>query len=49
MKANVRFSVLSLLLVLGCNRPDSELFGDNDLPPSESESGTGGGPTAGGT
>jgi|GEM_PF-5347432 len=47
MKANVRLSALALLLVVACNRPDSDLFGVSTLPPLENGSGTGPGQTAG--
>lgn len=49
MKANVRLSALALLLVVACNRPDSALFSDDGLPPTESNSGAGSGQSAGST
>ena len=48
MRANVRLSALALLLVVACNRPDSELFSSSDSPPIEGDSGAGGGQAAGG-
>ena len=49
MKARVRWSAGALLLIAACNRPDSGLFGSDGLAPHQSESGAGGGQTAGGS
>jgi cysteine-rich repeat protein len=48
MKANVRLSALAWLLLVACNRPDSELFGGTSLPPIGNDSGAVGGQAAGG-
>ena len=47
MKANVRLSALAWLLVVACNRPDSDLFGSSSAPPIENDGGAGAGAVAG--
>jgi cysteine-rich repeat protein len=48
MKANVRLSALAWLLVVACNRPDSDLFGgSSSAPPIENDGGAGVGAVAG--
>ena len=39
MKVNVRLSALAWLLVVACNRPDSDLFGSGSMPPVDNENG----------
>ena len=42
MKANLRCGAVALLFVVGCNRPDADLFGADSSPPGESGTDAGG-------
>ncbi len=42
MKANLRCGAVALLFVVGCNRPDADLFGADSSPPAEDGADTGG-------
>jgi cysteine-rich repeat protein len=48
MKAHVRCGAFAWLLVVACNRPDTDLFGGDAPPVNTNEVGVGGGPAAGG-